>query len=92
MRLQNDIKQKKGKSIKPQHLFKFFTNCDIDKLIKDFDNNNIQNKLVNNWEVVYYFAVLNSVLIFSIDEYDFIHQSLKSFIRDKKIDEVFNNL
>lgn len=64
MRLQNYIKQKKGKIIIPQHLFEIFTNCDIDKLIKDFDNNNIQNELVNNWEVVYYFAVLNSVLIF----------------------------
>ena len=86
------VKTGKVKTIKPQHLFEIFTNFDIDKLIKDFDNNNIQNELVNNWEVVYYFAVLNSVLVFSIDEYEIIHQSLKSFIRDKKIDEVFNNL
>ena len=91
MKLKNE-KTKKVRTIKPQQLFKIFTNCDIDKLIKDFDNNNIQNELVNNWEVVYYFAVLNSVLIFSFDEYEIIYQSLKSFIRDKKIDEVFNNL
>ena len=91
MKLKNQ-NTRKVKRIKPQHLFEIFTNCDIDKLIKDFDNNNIQNELVNNWEVVYYFVVLNSVLMFSIDEYEIIHQSLKSFIRDKKIDEVFNNL
>jgi len=86
------VKTGKVKTIKPQHLHKIFIDCDIDKLIKDFDNNNIQNELVNNWEVVYYFVVLNSVLVFSIDEYEIIYQSLKSFIRDKKIDEVFNNL
>ena len=91
MKLQNEI-TKGITTIKPQHLHKIFIDCDIDKLIKDFDNNNIQNELVNNWEVAYYFAVLNSVLVFSIDEYEIIHQSLKSFIRDKKIDEVFNNL
>ena len=91
MKLQNEI-TKRITTIKPQHLHKIFIGCDIDMLIKDFDNNNIQNELVNNWEVVYCFNVLNSVLTFSIDEYDFIQQSLKSFIRDKKIDEVFNNL
>ena len=91
MKLKNQ-NTRKVKRIKPQHLIEIFTNCDIDKLIKDFDNNNIQNELVNNWEVVYYFNVLKDVFTFSIDEYDFIHQSLKSFIRDKKIDEVFNNL
>ena len=81
MKLKNQ-NTRKVKRIKPQHLFEIFTNCDIDKLIKDFDNNNIQNELVNNWEVVYYFNVLKDVFTFSIDEYDFIHQSLKSFIRD----------
>lgn len=91
MKLKNQ-NTRKVKRIKPQHLFEIFTNCDIDKLIKDFDNNNIQNELVNNWEVVYYFAVLNSVLIFSFDEYEIIYQSLKSFIRDKKIDELLNTL
>ena len=86
------VKTGKVKTIKHQHLFEIFNNCDIDKLIKDFDNNNIQNELVNNWGVVYYFAVLNSVLIFSIDEYEITYQSLKSFIRDKKIDELLNTL
>ena len=33
----------------------------------DFENNNIQNDLLNNWEVVYYFTA-NSNLTFSIDE------------------------
>ncbi|MFZ4679029.1 MAG: hypothetical protein ACOYLP_02565 [Flavobacterium sp.] len=79
---------KKGITIKPQHLNKIFIDCDTKKLLYDFENNNIQNDLLNNWEVVYYFDVLDGVLTFSIDEYDFIHQSLKSFIRDKKIDDV----
>ncbi len=79
---------RKGKIIKPQHLYKIFIDCDTQKLLNDFENNNIQNDLVNNWDVVYYFDVLNGVLTFSNDEYDFIHQSLKSFVRNKKIDEV----
>jgi hypothetical protein len=88
MRLQNEI-TRKIKTIKPQHLKKIFIDCDIDNLIMDFENNNIQNDLLNSWDVVYYFDVLNSILTFSIDEYEFINQSLKSFVRDKKIDEVF---
>ncbi|MBP6127481.1 hypothetical protein [Flavobacterium sp.] len=78
----------KGKTIKPQHLNKIFIDCDTQNLLNDFENKNIQNDLLNSWRVVYYFNVLNSVLTFTIDEYDFIHQSLKSFIRNKKIDEV----
>ena len=78
----------KVKTIKPQHLNKIFIDCNIQNLLNDFENNNIQNDLLNSWEIVYYFEVLDDVLTFSIDEYDFIHQSLKSFIRDKKIDEV----
>jgi hypothetical protein len=84
MRLQIEI-TRKSKIIKPQHLNKIFIDCDVEKLIKDFENNNIQNELLNSWEVVYYFDVLNSILTFPIDEYEFIHQSLKSFIRDKKL-------
>ncbi len=78
----------KGKTIKPQQINKIFIDCDIQKLLYDFENNNIENKLVNNWEIVYFFDVLNGVLTFSIDEYDFIYQSLKSFIGNKKIDEI----
>lgn len=78
----------KGKTIKPQQLNKIFIDCDTQNLLNDFENNNIQNDLFNSWEVVYYFDVLNSVLTFSIDEYDFVHQSLKSFVRNEKIDEV----
>lgn len=87
MKLKNETTEK-GKTIKPQHLHKIFADCDTYELLKDFNSNNIQNDLSNNWEVVYSFAVLNSVLTFSIDEYDFIHQLLKSFVRNKKIDEV----
>jgi hypothetical protein len=78
----------KGKTIKPHHLNKIFIDCDTQNLLNDFENNNIQNDLLNSWGVVYYFDVLNSVITFSIDEYEFIHQSLKSIVRNKKIDEV----
>lgn len=79
---------KRGKTIKPQQLLKIFTDCDTQKLLINFENNNIENDLVNDWEVVYYFDVLNGVLTFSIDEYDVIYRSLKSFVRNQKIDEV----
>jgi hypothetical protein len=89
--LNGDVKLKgRGKTIKPQHLYKIFIDCDTLNLLKDFENNNIQNDLLNNWEIVYYFDVLNSFLVFSIDEYEFIHQSLKSFVRDKKIENILN--
>lgn len=87
MKLKNELIMK-VKTIKPQHLNKIFIDCDTQKLLHNFENNNIQNDLLNSWEVVYYFDVLDGVITFSIDEYNFIHQSLKSFIRDKKIDEV----
>jgi hypothetical protein len=79
---------RKGKTIKPQHLNKIFTDCNTQNLLNDFENNNIQNDLLNSWEVIYYFDVLGGVLTFSIDEYDIIYQSLKSFVRDEKIDGV----
>ncbi len=82
----------KGKTMKPQHLNKIFIDCDTQKLLNDFENNNIKNDLLNSWEVVYYFDVLNSVLTFSIDENDFIYQSLKLFVRDKKNYEVLKKL
>lgn len=81
-------KSGKGKTFKPQHLIKIFIYCDTENLLNDFENNNIQNDLLNSWEIVYYFDVLGGVLLFSIDEYDFIHQSLKSFVRDKKLAEL----
>lgn len=79
---------KRGKTIKPQQLLKIFTDCDTQKILINFENGTIENDLVNNWEVIYYFDVLDAVLTFSIDEYDSIHQLLKSFVRNKKIDEV----
>ena len=52
---------RKGRTIKPQHLNKIFIDCDTKKLLYDFENNNIQNDLLNSWEVVYYFEVLEGV-------------------------------
>ena len=60
-------KIKKGKTIKPQHLNKIFIDCDTQTLLNDFENNNIQNYLMNSWEVVYYFTT-NSNVTFSVDE------------------------
>lgn len=79
---------KKRKNIHPQKLHKIFTDCDAQKLLINFENNNIENDLVNNWDLVYSFDVLDGVFKFSPEEYDFIYQSLKSFVRNKKIDEV----
>lgn len=79
---------KRGKTIQPQQLNKIFTDCDTQKLLINFENNTIENDLVNNWEVNYYFDVLGGVITFSIDEYDIIYRSLKSFVRNQKIYEV----
>lgn len=79
---------KRGKTIQPHQLHKIFMDCNTQKLLINFENNTIENDLVNNWEVIYYFDVLNGVLTFSIDEYDIIYRSLKSFVRNQKIDEV----
>jgi len=54
-------KSGKGKIIKPQHLIKILINCDTENLLNDFENNTIQNDLLNSWEVVYYFDVLEGV-------------------------------
>lgn len=83
---------KRGKTIQPHQLHKIFIDCDSQKLLNDFENNTIENDLLNNWEVIYYFDVLGGVFTFSIDEYNIIHQSLKSFVRNKKIDELVKNL
>ena len=87
MRIKYKI-NKRGKTIQPQQLLKIFMDCNTQKLLINFENNTIENDLVNNWEVIYYFDVLNGVLTFSIDEYDIIYQSLKSFVRNQKIYEV----
>jgi hypothetical protein len=42
---------KRSKTIKPHHIYKIFIDCDTQKLLHDFENNNIQNDLVNSWEV-----------------------------------------
>lgn len=68
MKLRNEPTEK-GKTIKPQHLNKIFIDCYTKNLLTDFENNTIQNDLLNSWEVVYYFDVLNGILTFSIDEY-----------------------
>lgn len=87
MRIKYKI-NKRGKTIQPHQLYKIFMDCDTQKLLNDFETNTIETDLVNNWEVIYYFDVLGGVLTFSIDEYDFIYRSLKSFVRNQKIDEV----
>lgn len=81
----------KGKIIKPQQLNKKLFCFDTEKIIKDFETNKIENYLLNDWEVVYYFVVFNSVLTFSIDEYDTIFHLLKSIVRDKKIKKVLQS-
>ncbi len=40
---------KRGKTIQPQQLNKIFTDCDTQKLLNNFENNAIENDLVNNW-------------------------------------------
>jgi hypothetical protein len=82
------LKYKRSKTIKPHHLNKIFIDCDSQNLLNDFENNSIQNDLLNSWDIIYYFDVLEGVLTFNIDEYEFIHQSLKSFVRDKKLEEL----
>ena len=79
---------KSAKTIQPQQLHKIFIDCDTQKLLINFENNTIENDLVYIWVVIYYFDVLGGVLTFSNDEYDIIYRSLKSFVRNKKIDEV----
>ena len=91
MKLRNESTGK-GKTIQPHQLRKIFTDCDTQKLFINFENNTIENDLVNNWDLVYYFDVLGGFLTFSIDEYDIIYRSLKSFVRNKKIDYLLKNL
>lgn len=78
----------RGKTIKPQQLNKILLCFDIEKIIKDFETNKIENQLFDNWEVVYYFVVFSSVLTFSVDEYDYVFRLLKSIVRSNKIKKV----
>jgi hypothetical protein len=78
----------RGKTIKPQQLNKILLCFDTEKIIKDFESNKIENYLLNNWEVVYYFVVFSSVLTFSVDEYDSVFRLLKSIVRSNKIKKV----
>ena len=56
MKLRNEPTGK-GKNIKPQHLNKIFIDCGTQELLNDFENNNIQNEVLNGWEVACYFDV-----------------------------------
>ncbi len=56
-----------GKKIQHHQLNKIFKGCATQNLLNDFENNNIQNDLLNSWEFVYYFTA-NSNHTFSIDE------------------------
>ncbi|GIQ57958.1 hypothetical protein Flavo103_10940 [Flavobacterium collinsii] len=78
----------RGKTIYPNKLETLLIDFNINKIVDDFENNKIENYLVNDWEIKYYFVVLDFVLTFSIDEYDKIFHLLKSIIRDNKIKKI----
>lgn len=78
----------RGKTIRPQQLHKILLCFDTEKIIKDFETNKIENYLLKDWEVMYYFVVFSSVLTFSIDEYVTVFNLLKSIVRNDKIKKV----
>ncbi len=81
----------RGKTINPNKLNTLLINFNIYKIVNDFQNNKIKNYLSNDWEIIYYFVVFDSVLTFSIDEYDSVLHLLKSFDRDHKIKKVLQS-
>jgi hypothetical protein len=54
----------------------------------NINNNEIENDLVDSWRVLYYFSIGDFVLTFTIEEYDFVYQTLKSFVRNNRINKV----
>ncbi len=79
----------KGKTISKNNLYKLFSdfNCQ-ESILDDFNNNNIENDLVDSWRVLFYFSIGDFVLTFTIEEYDFVYQTLKSFVRNNRINKV----
>ena len=85
----------RGKTIKPQQLITTLKSVDIKIILNDFENNNLNNFLINNWVVVYYIIVLDNVLVFSLKEYDLLYQIIKTHIEIKNIPinmTTFNNI
>jgi hypothetical protein len=81
----------KGKTISKKNLFKLFVDFDCHVcILEDFNNNKIENDLIDSWRVLYYFPIGDFTLTFSIEEYDFVYQTLKSYVRNIKINEVLN--
>lgn len=81
----------KGKTISKKNLFKLFVDFDCSVcILEDFNNNQIDNDLVDSWKVLYYFSIGDYTLTFTIEEYDFVYQTLKSYVRNIKINEVLN--
>ncbi len=79
----------RGKTISKKKLYKLLTefNCP-ESILEDFNNNEIENDLVDSWRVLYYFSIGDFVLTFTIEEYDFVYQTLKSFVRNNRINKV----
>lgn len=75
----------RGEIIKPHQLITTLKSIDIKKIFNDFENNNLNNFLINNWVVVYYIVVLDKVLVFSLKEYDLLYKIIKTHIEEKKI-------
>ena len=78
----------RGKTVYPNDLRSLLIGFNMNKIVDDFETNKIKNYLSNDWEVIFYFVIFDSVLTFSIGEYDTILHLLKSFIRDDKIEKV----
>lgn len=81
----------RGKTIYPYQLNTLLIDFNVNKIVDDFKTNKIENYLLNDWEIIYYFVVFDSVLTFSIDEYDKILLLLRSFIRDDKINKLLQS-
>jgi hypothetical protein len=81
----------KGKTISKKNLFKLFVenDCPI-SILDDFNNNQIDNDLIDSWRVLYYFSIGDFVLTFTIEEYDFVYQTLISYVRDIKLNKILN--
>jgi hypothetical protein len=81
----------KGKTISKKNLFKLFVDFDCPEcILEDFNNNQIDNDLIDGWRILYYFSIGDFTLTFTIEEYDFVYQTLKSYVRDIRINKVLN--
>lgn len=63
----------RGKKIKPENLNTLFDYCELLKIKEDLKNNNINNYLLNSWNVIYYIQLKKEngkALTFFSYEYD----------------------